>query len=191
MKVEIIHNDLMIDGFIQIDRAKLRFELFDGAMSEIVTRWNVSRGDAVGVLLYDTVCRTVLLVRQFRYPVYTVEPENAWLWEIVAGSVDPGSTPLQTAIKEVAEEAGYEVDEHDLQYICNYFVSPGGSSQRMYLYAVDLANRPKNLQGGGVRYEAEDIQVIELSYEQAYVGLAEGKIRDGKSIMALTWLRGS
>ena len=83
------------DGHVlfRIEEATLSYEQFDGAMSPDVTRVNFDRGDSVGVLLYAADTNEVVLVEQFRYPVYASESERrgqgrGWLLEIVAGVKD-------------------------------------------------------------------------------------------------------
>ena len=186
MKVEIIKRENIFKGFFTLEKADLRFEKFDNSMSERVSRLNVYRGDAVSVLLYDDVKRIFIFVKQFRYPIYTVEPENAWTLEAVAGSIEGNHTPLETAIKEVVEEVGYYLEPDQLEYIGKCYPSPGGTSERIYLYIADIAGCSRTNSGGGLDHEVEDIDVIELGYEETFALVKSSGICDAKTLISLS-----
>ncbi len=186
MKVEIIKRETIFKGFFTLEKAELRFEKFDNSMSEQVSRLNVYRGDAVSVLLYNSIKKTLLFVKQFRYPIFTVEPENAWTLEAVAGSIEKDHTPVETAIKEVEEEVGYRLAAHQLEYIGKCYPSPGGTSERIYLYIADIADCPRINGGGGLEHEAEDIEVVELGYQETFDKIKSFDICDAKTLISLS-----
>jgi ADP-ribose pyrophosphatase len=176
--------------------AEFQFRQFEGGMSEPETRVNFERGDSVGVLLYDPTEDAVVLVRQFRYPVYAgLDPtaragdgaRRAWLLEIVAGVHDPGRTVNGVARKELLEEAGYRV-KGELQPITTVYPSPGGSSERIHLFLGEVDHRQRVGHGGGVPAEGEDIQIVVLPFSQAMDMVARGEINDAKTIIALQHL---
>ena len=180
----------------RVIRATLQYRRFDGRMSEPVTRINFERGDAVGVLLYDPQDDAVILVRQFRYPVYAGLAPNeregdgakqAWLLEIVAGVVDEGRTVKEVANKELLEEAGYEV-RGELQPIGTIYPSPGGTSERIHLFLGEVDRHQRVGEGGGVAAEGEDTQIVVLPFREAVEMVARGEICDAKTIIALQHL---
>ena len=188
--------DYSFGKLFRIIRATLQYRRFDGRMSDPVTRINFERGDSVGVLLYNPHNDAVILVRQFRYPVYAgLDPDEregngakrAWLLEIVAGVVDEGRTIKEVANKELLEEAGYEVED-DLQYITTFYPSPGGTSERVHLFLGEVDHRQRISEGGGVVAEGEDTQVVVLPFREAMDMVASGEIRDAKAIIALQHL---
>lgn len=183
MKVRILKETREYDGFFKIDKAVLQYEKFNGEMSEEITRLNFERGDAVAVLLYDEEKNSVILVEQFRYPAY-VRNGPGWILEIVAGIIDKGRDAVSVARAELLEEAGYEVD--DLEFISRFYVSPGGTSERIHLY-LGLAHR-KIGSGGGLMSEHEDIQVVEIPLDEALKMVATGEICNATTIIALQWL---
>ena len=189
MKVDILKKEQIFKGFFNLFLTKLRFEQFNGKMSETVSRVNVYRGDAVAVLVYNSIKKKFILVRQFRYPIYTVEPENAWTLEIVAGCIENNSTRVATAVQEVDEEIGYKIHPSQLEYIGKCYPSPGGTSERIFLYAVDVTQSDQVHAGGGLDHEAEDIQIEELEYDQVYKKIKNGEICDAKSLLAFNWFR--
>src|SRR5499426_3897703 len=90
-KVKIISRRRVFDDFFKIDEAKLRFERYDGSMSETVRRLNFERGDSAAALLLNTRTRVVYLIEQFMYP--TLAKAGGWLQTVVAGMIDRGETP--------------------------------------------------------------------------------------------------
>jgi nudix-type nucleoside diphosphatase (YffH/AdpP family) len=188
--------DYRFGKLFRIIRATLQYRRFDGRMSDPVTRINFERGDSVGVLLYDPQNDAVVLVRQFRYPVYaSLDPDEragegakrAWLLEIVAGVKDADRTVKDVAHKELLEEAGYEV-KGDLQPINTIYPSPGGTSERITLFLGEVDQRQRAAKGGGVAAEGEDIQIVVFPFHEAIDRVARGEIHDAKTIIALQHL---
>ena len=177
------------DGFFKLDKCRLQFERFNGLLSKELTFENFYRGDSVAVLIYDPQKRKVLLTKQFRYPVYTKDPDKAWFLEIVAGSRDLNEEPEKTIVREIEEEANLIVQQEHLQLISHYYVSPGGTSERISLYAIPVSFANKGAEYGGKPEEHEDIEIILLSYKDAYQMVSTGEICDGKTILALQWLQ--
>ena len=181
-RVEVLEKKRVYNGFFSLDRAVVRYERFDGTMSEPVERLSLERGDAVGVLLHDPERDQVVLVEQFRYPVHAAG-ERGWLLEIVAGMLRPGQDPLAVARVEAREEAGYEVG--DLRHLVTCFLSPGGSSERVHIYVAHISIGQQVGPGGGVRTEGEDTRLHVLEREEAMRLLRTRGIRDAKTIIAL------
>jgi ADP-ribose pyrophosphatase len=185
-KMEIVSGpEVRFDGYFKVTETRLRFEKADGSLSETVSRLNVERPDASAVLLYHRDEDAVVLVRQFRYSVYA-GGDGGWMLEIVAGMLAPGDDPQETARREVMEESGYEVEE--LQHLYTFYPSPGGCSEKVYLYAAEIDESKKKGAGGGVAAEHEDIEVLKVPTDEALAMLERGEITDAKTIVALLWL---
>jgi len=184
-RVEVLETIREYDGFYKIDRVRYRFERFDGSMSEPVTRLVFERGDSVCVLPYDRAKDAVLLIQQFRYPAY-VRNGPGWLWEIIAGIQDKGRDRTAVAHAELLEEAGYQVDT--LVPVASFYLSPGGSSERIYLYLAYVSPADRKAGGGGLAEENEDIAVSVVPFRQAMRMVEAGEIVDAKTIVALQWL---
>src|SRR5438105_15413057 len=90
-KVEVISRRRVFDDFFKVDEAKLRFERYDGTMSEPVRRLNFERGDSAAALLFDARSRTVYLSEQFMYR--PLPRAVAWLRRVVAATMDEGGPP--------------------------------------------------------------------------------------------------
>ena len=140
----------------------------------------------MGVLLFDESEEIVILVEQFRFPVHQREKENGWLLEIVAGIKD-GDGPA-VARKEVLEETGYELSREP-EHLTTFYLSPGGSSERMELFLASVKKTESIEEHGGLESEAEDIRVHTLSLRDALARVEDGRICDGKTIVALLMLQ--
>ena len=184
-KVIIEGKNLILDDFFKVEEAHLSFERFDGSMSPVVRRLNFERGDSVAAVLHHKEKDTVILISQFRYPTYKKGP--GWLTETVAGMIDAGEAPEDAVRREIFEETGYRVEK--LQHISNFYLSPGGSSERILLYYAEISGAGPAGKGGGLAAEDEDIQPIEISTSEAFGQLDRGEIQDAKTIVGLMWLR--
>lgn len=184
-RVEIQNQRVVFDNVFKIEEATLRFERFNGQMSAPVRRLVFERGDSAAALLLNRDTQKVILIKQFRYPTYEKGP--GWLSEVVAGVVDEGEQPEETIRREVREEVGYQVG--DLQPIATFYVSPGGSSERVALYYAEVGDADRVDAGGGRAAEHEDIEQVELSLPELWTALQEGKIVDAKTLIAVQWLQ--
>jgi nudix-type nucleoside diphosphatase (YffH/AdpP family) len=196
VKVLDLAEDYKFGDLFRVIRATLQYRRFDGRMSAPITRINFERGDSVGVLLYDPDQDAVILVRQFRFPVYAgLDPaarsgegaRRAWLLEIVAGVQDEGLSVREVANKELLEEAGYKV-RGELQPMAIVYPSPGGTSERIHLFLGEVNASRRAGQGGGVVAEGEDTQIVVLPFDVAMDMVARGEISDAKTIIALQHL---
>jgi ADP-ribose pyrophosphatase len=183
-KVEIISRKRVFDDFFKIDEARLRFERYDGAMSEPVRRLNFERGDSVAALLINPPARMVYLTEQFKYPAY--DKAGGWLIDVVAGMLDRGETPEQAVRREIMEESGFEAEA--LEPIATFFVSPGGSSERIYLFCATVRGGTPRL-GGGLASEHEDIKIIAWSFDEFLTRFRAGELADAKALIAAGWLK--
>jgi len=184
VKVEERHREY--DGFFKLDIVDLRFERFDGKMSERVSRLVFERGDSAAVLLYDPQKDTVVLVEQFRYPAYDREGGEGRLLEVVAGTIRGARSPEAVARAEALEEAGYALDE--LEYLSTFYPSPGACTERIFLYLGYVSDAGRVGPGGGTPESGEDIRVHEILLDRALQLVKQGSIRDAKTIIALQYL---
>lgn len=183
--VEILEQRTCYQGFFRMEHYRLRHRRYDGSMSRLLNRELFERGHAAAVLPYDPVLDQVVLLEQFRIGALTLAG-GPWLLEIVAGIIEPGETAAEVAHREMQEEAGCTL--RALEPICEYLVSPGGTSERISLYCgrVDAGGA-----GGihGLADEGEDIRVSSVSYAAAMALLASGRINSASPIIALQWLQ--
>ena len=181
---QLMRREPCYKGFFRMEKAILKYKLFDGGWSREVSRELFIRGNATCVLPYDPVEDKVVLLEQFR-PGAILEDQSPWLLELVAGMNDEGELPEDVARREAVEEADLALGE--LEKICEYLVSPGGTTEKVYLYCARV-----NVQGVGGVYglaeEDEDIKVHTLGFREAYQLVESGEINNAPAIMALQWL---
>ncbi|MEN9916700.1 MAG: ADP-ribose pyrophosphatase [Pseudomonadota bacterium] len=183
--VKILEQQIVYQGHFQIEQWKLQFRLFNGGWSQPRLREVFERGEAVGVLLFDANNDQLVLIEQFRVGIVN-KTENPWLMEIVAGVIKKDENLEQVARRETQEESGLEITK--LFPIYQYWVSPGGSSERMYLFCGQIdAKLARGIHG--VAEEGEDIRLHVLSLKSAFDLLNQGKINNSSTIIALQWLQ--
>ncbi|MGC1854802.1 MAG: NUDIX domain-containing protein [Candidatus Aquirickettsiella sp.] len=183
--VKILQQKIVYQGHFQLEQWKVQFRLFNGGWSPPRLREIFERGEAVGVLLFDPNRDQLVLIEQFRIGIAN-KTKNPWLIEIVAGVISKGESLEQVARRETQEETGLGI--MNLFPICQYWVSPGGSSERIYLFCGQV--NAELAQGvHGVVEEGEDIRLHVFTLKAAYNLLNQGKINNGSTIIALQWLQ--
>jgi len=152
-------------------------------------RETYDRGNGAVILPYDRSRGTVLLTRQFRFPVYVNGHPDGWFVEAAAGLLDADDP--ETAIRrEAAEELGVRIGE--LEHVLDAYMSPGSVTERIHFYAAPYTPADRIADGGGLPEDGEDIEVLELPFADALAMVGDGRIADAKTIMLLQWaaLRG-
>jgi nudix-type nucleoside diphosphatase (YffH/AdpP family) len=147
------------------------------------TRETFDRGDAATLLPYNPRQRTVLLVRQFRYPAYANGYDDLMI-EAAAGLLDKASPEVRIRA-EAEEETGYRLGE--IQKIFEAFMSPGAVTEKLHFFVAEYRPDMRIGSGGGIADEGEDIEVLELGIEQALAMIGDGRIVDAKTIMLLQY----
>lgn len=189
MKVVVKEKRALYDGFFKLEKSVIQYERYDGTMSKEVVRENFHRGDSVAVLIYDPKHRKVLLVKQFRYAVYTNEPSSAWIIELVAGSINKNDDPTGTIVREIFEETHLTIKSENIQLLNTFYLSPGGTSERITLYTVPIDLSGEIAEYGGKEDEQENIKIEIFSFDNVFQLLQSGQIKDAKTIIAIQWLK--
>ncbi len=183
-RVEVLERSLAYDGYFKILRYRFRHATFAGGMSPEVTREVFERGHAAAVLPYDPGRDLVVLIEQFRIGALD-SPYAPWLLEPVAGIIEPGETPAEVARREAEEEAGLDI--LDLVQACEYFVSPGGATERCRVFIGRI-----DAQGAGGLFghagEGEDIRAHVVPFAEAIEWLAGGRLVVASTVVAVQWL---
>jgi nudix-type nucleoside diphosphatase (YffH/AdpP family) len=184
-KVSVEQKKYILEDVFKVEEAYLRYEKFNGEMSETVRRISLERGDSVSILIYNSRTDKIILVSQFRYPSY--KSGNGWIIEAIAGIVDSGETPEESARREVREETGLDITK--LEHIVTFFPSPGGSSERIFLFYSEVFKEADSYQEtGGLLCEGEDIKSYEFTLEEALEKIKSAEIMDAKTIIGIFWL---
>ena len=141
------------------------------------------RGNAATLLPYNLATRTVVLVRQFRYPPY-VNGHDDLMIEAAAGMLDDAS-PEARIRAEAEEETGNRLGE--VRKIFEAFMSPGAVTEKLHFFVAEYEASMRVGAGGGIADEGEDIEVLELPIDSALAMIADGRIADAKTIMLLQY----
>jgi nudix-type nucleoside diphosphatase (YffH/AdpP family) len=181
-RVEILSKRRVFQQAIfAIDEVRLRHELYSGGMSAELTRLNLDRGDSAAAILHDPERDVVIFTEQFRYP--TLDNGHGWLLEAPAGMIAEAD-PMASLRREIQEEIGFDVEE--VRWIGTFYVSPGGTSERIFLYYAAVSPADKTGAGGGIG--EEDIRVVEIPFRDAIRMMTEGAIMDAKALIGLQWM---
>ncbi len=165
--VELVSRETLFQGYLRVERLRLRHRLFAGGMGGEVVREVVERGHAVGVLPYDPVQDRVVLIEQFRVGVYLHDPTRSpWSLEIIAGIIEPGESAAAVSHREAEEEAGLKLEA--LEPMLDYYSSPGALSEHFRLFCARVDSTGA---GGihGLAAESEDIRVVVMSFRPGRV----------------------
>ncbi len=181
---KIINKEILYSGFFRMEKYCLQHTLYAGGWSAAINRELFVRGSCVAVLLYDPERDKVVLIEQFRAGAI-LQPDRAWLVEIVAGAIEEGETAIEVAYRESIEEAGCEIQE--LIVINEFYTTPGGASERITLFCGKIDSTKV---GGihGLDHEDEDIWVRSVDFDEAYRMVESNEIESAIPIIAIQWL---
>lgn len=144
------------------------------------------RGNGAVILLFNPKKGTVILTRQFRMPTFLNGNETGMLIEACAGLLDLDN-PEDCIIRETEEETGYKITE--VKKIFEAFMSPGSVTESLHFFVAEYSSDQKVHDGGGLEHDQEDIEVLEIQFENALKMIETGEIRDGKTIMLLQYAK--
>src|SRR5471030_2608084 len=181
--VRITSQKLLSDNWYVLKKYEFELRRRDGTW-QAQTREVYDRGNGATILLYNRARRTVVLIRQFRMPTF-VNDYPGYLIEAAAGLLDNAS-PEKRIRLEAEEETGYRVGH--VEKIYSAFMSPGSVTERIHFFIGEYQPGDRVSDGGGLEDEGEDIEVLELGFEEAIAWVADGTIVDGKTIMLLQYL---
>jgi len=175
-------------GYFAVAEDALQFRRFDGSWSREVRRAALVMADAVTVLPYDPGRDCVLVVEQFRYGPWVRGARNAWSLEPIAGRIDPGERPAESAAREAFEEARLDLSPEALLSVANCYPSPAAVTEFLYQF-VALCELPDGVTGvAGVEGEAEDIRSHVLPFARLMELIASGEVVNGPLVLTAYWL---
>jgi GDP-mannose pyrophosphatase NudK len=183
MKTNIrnMQKKLLSDNWGKLEKLTYEFQREDGAWENQV-REVYDRGNGATILLYNSLKKTVLLTRQFRVPTYLNGNEDGLMIEACAGKLDE-TDPEECIIREVEEETGYVVP--DVTKLFELYMSPGSVTEIIHFYQASYDDSMKKSNGGGLSTEQENIEVLEVPFQEAIRMINSGEIRDAKTVILL------
>jgi len=182
--IRITAEQTLSDDWYLLKKYSFDLQRRDGSWQS-QTREVYDRGNGATILLYNLERRTVVLTRQFRMPAF-VNGHSGYLIEAAAGLLDNAS-PEERIRLEAEEETGYVV--RSVKKIFDAFMSPGSVTERIHFFVGEYQPHDRVGNGGGLEEEGEDIDVLELSFDEAIAMVDSGAIADGKTIMLLQYLQ--
>ncbi|PLR31491.1 GDP-mannose pyrophosphatase [Chimaeribacter californicus] len=182
-RVRHIRETLLSDNWYTLKTYTFEFLRRDGTWQE-QSREAYDRGNGAVILLYNKARRTVVLTRQFRFPLY-INGHCGFLIEAAAGLLDNAS-PEARVMAEAEEETGFQVTQ--VEKVFEAYMSPGSVTEKLYFFIGEYTARHRCGEGGGVAEEGEDIEVLEWPFERALAAIDTGDIMDAKTIMLLHYL---
>lgn len=185
--VEITSKKTVFKGRYKIDEYTFAYDrVAKKGRMEDVQRLVFERGDSAAALIHDVERDVIVLAEQFRIATHDKGP--GYIIEAMAGSVEEDEEPEDCIRREMMEEVGYQAGK--LFLVANGYVSPGSSSERIFLYyapvmTADLVD-PK---ASGLAAEKEDIKRVEFTRED-FLDRIDAAFFDDAKVMALGfWLK--
>ena len=183
MSVKILEKKTLSENWYKL--YKFTYSITDKHGKELIqSREAYDRGNGATILLYNRAQRKVILTRQFRLPTLVNGNESGMLIEACAGLLDRDN-PEDCIKRETEEETGYKIT--DVEKIFEAYMSPGSVTEILYFFVAEYSKSMKVTDGGGVEHEQEDIEVLEIPFDNAISMMKNGEIRDAKTIMLLQY----
>ncbi len=142
----------------------------------------VKSHDSVSILLYHTQKNAILLVKQFRVPVYLNDKSQTFTYELCAGLVDKEKSLEEIAIEEIDEECGYEVNKKDIQKVTSFFTNVGISGAKQHLYFAKIDESMKIHDGGGVNDEQIELYFLPINSIDEFI-FDESKAKNSRTYL--------
>lgn len=184
-KVKITKTEILSDNWYTLNKVTYE-KLKSNGTIETQSREAYDRGNGATILLYNKNSKTVILTRQFRLPTFINGNTTGMLIEACAGLLD-NDNPEDCIKRETEEETGYQISK--VEKIFESYMSPGSVTEILYFFIAEYSKEMKTSAGGGLEEEGEDIQVLELSFDETLKMIDTGEIKDAKTIMLLQHLR--
>jgi len=183
--VKNIKEEILADNWHTLKKVTFDYKKKDGSW-ETQKREVYEKDNGATILLYNSEQQTVILTRQFRLPSYLNGNKGGKLIEACAGLLDEDA-PEECARREAEEETGYRPAA--VRKVFEAYMTPGSETEVLYFFVGEYSKDMKVSEGGGVAEEHEEIEILELPFEQAYSMIETGEIRDAKTIMLLQYAK--
>ncbi|MGD1318321.1 GDP-mannose pyrophosphatase NudK [Chryseobacterium sp. 2R14A] len=183
--ISIEKTEILSDNWYTLKKVTFNIKKQNGE-TETQSREAYDRGNGAVILLYNISLKKVILTRQFRLPTYINGNTDGMLIEACAGLLDDNN-PEDCIRKETEEETGYKISK--VEKIFEAYMSPGSVTEILYFFIAEYSDEMKINKGGGLEEEGENIEVLELDFNETLSMIDKGEIKDAKTIMLLQHLR--
>ncbi|MEQ1693798.1 MAG: NUDIX hydrolase [Gemmatimonas sp.] len=155
---------------ISLDIDEVRFP--DGSIGSLEMIRHPGASAVVPLLDADDEDPQVLLIRQYRYA------SAGYLYEIPAGRLDAGESPLECAHRELSEETGYRAER--VEHLFTMYTTPGFTDEKIHLFLAT------GLSAGESHREADEfMELVPTKLSRALSMIEQGEIQDAKTALAL------
>jgi GDP-mannose pyrophosphatase NudK len=178
-RIKIKKEEILSNNWYTLKKITFDFTKKNGT-TQTLSREAYDRGNGATILLYNKTQQTVILTKQFRLPTFINGNTDGMLIEACAGLLDLDNAEVAIR-RETEEETGYKIT--NVTKIFEAYMSPGSVTEILHFFVAEYSKEEKIFEGGGL--EDEDIEVLELPFEEAYSMIDSGEIKDGKTIMLL------
>ena len=183
--VSIEKTEILSDNWYTLKKVTFTIKKENGD-TETQNREAYDRGNGAVVLLYNTHSKNVILTKQFRLPTYINGNPTGMLIEACAGLLD-NDNPEDCVKREAEEETGYKISK--VEKIFEAYMSPGSVTEILHFFIAEYSDDMKINDGGGLEDEGENIEVLQLPFDETLSMIDNGEIKDAKTIMLLQHLR--
>ncbi|GAA4166579.1 GDP-mannose pyrophosphatase NudK [Chryseobacterium ginsenosidimutans] len=185
INVNIEKTEILSDNWYTLKKVTFNIQKNDGTVEQ-QSREAYDRGNGAVILLYNKNSETVILTRQFRLPTFINGNPSGMLIEACAGLLD-NDNPEECIKRETEEETGYKISK--VEKIFEAYMSPGSVTEILHFFIAEYSKEMKITDGGGLDEEGENIEVLELSFEETLKMIDSGEIKDAKTIMLLQYIK--
>lgn len=182
-RIRITKTEILSDNWYILKKITFDYLKKDGSW-ETQSRESYDRGNGATILLYNKTSQTVILTQQFRMPTYLNGNENGMMIEACAGLLDTDN-PEECIRRETEEETGYRIS--NVTKIFELYMSPASVTEIIFFFVAEYTKEMKISDGGGLDAEQEHIEVLEIPYLQALEMVANGTIKDAKTLLLLQY----
>jgi GDP-mannose pyrophosphatase NudK len=180
-EIKVTNTKLLSDNWYILNKVTFSYQKENEKIQTHV-REVYDRGNGAGILLYNSIKKTVILTKQFRLPTFLNGNKTGMMIEVCAGLLDEDN-PEECIIRETEEETGYRIRK--VEKVTQTYMSPGAVTEILYLFTGEYDESMKVSEGGGLASEQENIEVLEYTFEEAYAMIESGEIVDAKTIILL------
>lgn len=181
---EIIKTEELSNYFFPLKKVTYVFDK-DGKQPDKLVREVYATKNGATALLFNRTNKTVVLTRQFRLPTFLNNNVTGMMIEACAGLVDDGEQAHDAILREIEEETGYKV--HDVKKLFSLYSTPGAVTELLHYFIAEYDEQQKVSEGGGLDEENENIEVIEMPFEEAFSKINSGEIKDAKTVILLQY----
>jgi GDP-mannose pyrophosphatase NudK len=184
-RIKNVKTEILCKNWHTLKKVTFEYLQEDGTY-QTQSREAYDRGNGAVILLYNKEEKSVILTKQFRMPTYINGNNDGMMIEACAGLLD-NDNPQDCAKRETEEETGYKINA--IKKVFEAYMSPGSVTEILYFFVAEYAKEMKVNEGGGLASEHEEIEVMEMSFEEALHKIETGEIKDAKTIMLIQYLR--